>query len=354
VSIEISIKKVTEAEYSQATNNKPISFLQKPSWGQFKSKIGGYSPEYYLIYPTTASSTTTEAEGIEAIGGFMALVKRKIRYVPRATLAFDSQNLQDERYLTEILRQIKALSPLTILEVDYPHWLENFMEAKLWKEKLILIAKKVGAKFNTETIQPKSTIVKTTVVENLMESFPSSDTRRNCRRGLKRLAESRVKFVAKTKLSEEELAEAAKLVAALGEAKEFSTRDISYFRTMQETLPGMIWWLFTDDSKIVLANAGVIDTATSTYYDLYVGRDRQYDKMYISFLLKYYSFEQLKSQGIKYYDHWGVFLDPKSPKYGFSVFKLHFGGRVIDYPPQFILGNALLTRGFKLVRGLIQ
>jgi lipid II:glycine glycyltransferase (peptidoglycan interpeptide bridge formation enzyme) len=40
----------------------------------------------------------------------------------------------------------------------------------------------------------------------------------------------------------------------------------------------------------------------------------------------------LKQNGFKYYDHGGADIDPESSKYGFTVFKLHFGGEIITYP----------------------
>jgi lipid II:glycine glycyltransferase (peptidoglycan interpeptide bridge formation enzyme) len=146
---------------------------------------------------------------------------------------------------------------------------------------------------------------------------------------------SGVKFVVKKSLSDSELNEATDLIEGISARNNFRTRGYGYFKTMQESVPEAIWYLFVDESKgnkIVLANLAVVDISTSTNYDLYVGRAEGYDNLYLSYLLKYFSFKYLKNEGIHYYDHWGVYLDPASPKHKFSVFKLHFGGRVIHYP----------------------
>ena len=49
------------------------------------------------------------------------------------------------------------------------------------------------------------------------------------------------------------------------------------------------------------------------------------------YLLHWHIIQELKKQGYEKYDFWGIEEDPKHPWYGFSKFKLGFGGEVIKH-----------------------
>lgn len=344
------LRQLSEQEYAKLAEGSKLSFLQSIFWARFRQKIAEYSAEYYAIY-----------NGDEIIGIFLSLVKHrkilgvdiKANYVPRATFFFDTNYLLNTRLLKALFIQLRRLGVLSIVEFNYPHWEEKFVPPEKFNATILSVAREVGCEISSETIQPRSTIIKETFEKDLISSFPSYYTRKKCRRGLKRLRERRIKFLVKMKLSEDELKRAYELIVEISRRKGFKTRAYNYFKDFQETVPTTIWFLLVDEpnnNKIILANLGIIDRNTITYYDLYVGRDTNYDKMNISYLLKYYSFEYLKKIGIKYYDHWGIELNKKSPKYAYSVFKIQFGGRIITFPPQIVLGYPFLTKSFMLLK----
>jgi lipid II:glycine glycyltransferase (peptidoglycan interpeptide bridge formation enzyme) len=51
-----------------------------------------------------------------------------------------------------------------------------------------------------------------------------------------------------------------------------------------------------------------------------------------SYALHFQAIQDAKSRGCKHYDFWGVETDENHPWYGFSKFKLGFGGRIIERP----------------------
>jgi lipid II:glycine glycyltransferase (peptidoglycan interpeptide bridge formation enzyme) len=335
----LSIERISKSEYDSIISDKHYTFLQKSYWAEFRVALGEYSAEYFHILKDD-----------KEIGAFISLVKYKGKgpikikaaYIPRTTLFFKSMDLLDPTLYKSIIQALKIRSTLTLLELDYPHWEEDHSDSELWKRELEVLSKNNHLPSIKTEIQPSSTLVKFTGEENLIESFPSSNARRNIKRGLKEFEKSNLKFIVKSKLNEEELLQAFELIEGISRDKKFLTRNLDYFKKLQETIPECNWYLFVDESqnnKIVLANLSIINPSSSTNYDLYIGRAVGYDNLYLSFLLKYFSFEYLNKIGIKYYDHWGISLDQNSPKYNFSVFKMHFGGRVIHYPKILLLSK---------------
>src|SRR5690606_31904884 len=82
----------------------------------------------------------------------------------------------------------------------------------------------IGTEVNLE-FQPKATIVKDLRADDLLSSVPSSNARRNIKRGLKRLEENNLEFSFSFKLSEEELLQVYELFKLVGENKDFRIRS---------------------------------------------------------------------------------------------------------------------------------
>ena len=64
---------------------------------------------------------------------------------------------------------------------------------------------------------------------------------------------------------------------------------------------------------------------------LFGGSSDQKRNLMAPYLLHWQIIQDLKKQGIEKYDFWGVETDPKHSWYGFSKFKLGFGGEVVKY-----------------------
>uniref|UniRef100_A0A7C5YRR8 Peptidoglycan bridge formation glycyltransferase FemA/FemB family protein n=1 Tax=candidate division CPR3 bacterium TaxID=2268181 RepID=A0A7C5YRR8_UNCC3 len=350
----LKVIKVDGGKYDDIVDKQKVSFLQRSSWAKFKEKVSSYSPEYYLIY-----------EDGKAIGGFLALKKvRKFfrlsfdaRYIPRTVFFFEKDKMTNSELLREVLVELKKLkSSLTIVEFDYPYWFSDFPPENKYIDLIRKVSSDLHLTYLDRPVQPAYTVVKSTMEDDLISSFPSSSARRNCRWGIKRAEKRKIEFVVKEKLSNSELEEAHRLIKMISEKKRFKGRTYAYFKALQDIVPEVIWFILVDrmkKGKIILANIGILDRKNSTFIDLYVGRDVKYDKFYLHYALKYFSFNYLKSIGVKYYDHWGIELDKSSPLYGYSSFKLRFGGRIIKLPGMIILGNPFLRELTKVFRRVI-
>lgn len=332
----VSIQKVSKNEYDEHIKNARFSYLQKSYWGELKAFFHEYSPSYYII-----------CKDGNTIGGFTGLERRigkgplkiKITYIPRTTLVFQPEDLYNKSFFLEVLRELKSVGRFTLLDFEFPYWNENIRDNESWNTLISNVLKQQGIPAVHYWIQPHQTLVKQTLEEDMLASIPSSNAKRNCKRGQKKLDAEGVTFEIKEKLSEEELIQAYALITEVSSKKNFNKRSFKYFQKLQE-LPESIWYVFKDKTgMLILANYGIINERTSSYSDLYVGRDLKYDASYISYVLKLRAFEYLRDRGIKFYDHWGVDFDPKSDLYLFSLFKQHFGGTVISYPPIAILSG---------------
>jgi lipid II:glycine glycyltransferase (peptidoglycan interpeptide bridge formation enzyme) len=69
---------------------------------------------------------------------------------------------------------------------------------------------------------------------------------------------------------------------------------------------------------------------TATY--LFGGQSGLKRNMMPNYLLHWQAIRDAKAAGLKRYDFWGIETDPKHPWYGFSTFKLGFGGRMESRP----------------------
>lgn len=83
------------------------------------------------------------------------------------------------------------------------------------------------------------------------------------------------------------------------------------------------------DGDTIAANLMVTWNKTVTY--LFGGSSNMHRNVMAPYALHWQAIQEYKSQGFELYDFWGVEEDPNHPWYGFSRFKLGFGGKVINY-----------------------
>lgn len=324
----MKIERISKDEYTNLSDVFQVSFMQSSEWGVFKKSSSDYEVEHFIVI-----------EDGRTLGIFQLLTRKifgifQIAYAPR--VSFSTDNTQKFGYC------------LRNLGYDLLLWEGDSTYGGDFKES------QIGFPTNIE-LQPHSTIIKD-LHEDIEKSIPSKNARRNIKRGLKKLEENGLEFSVVSKLNEEELKKVYDLIKLVGSDKDFNVRSFEYYRLLQEKVKNTIWFIFRkkSDQSIVLANLGVL--YKDSYLDFFVGKQPDYDRDYLSYVLKYNSFEWLKENGYLLYDHWGYEEDPNSPKRNYSVFKEHFGGKVIKYPkirviskyPEFIARIAINLFGNKL------
>ncbi len=330
----MKLEKVTREKYDHISTLIPNTFLQKSYWGDVKKETGEYESFYYSIQV-----------GNNVTGAFQVLVKKlnffflskSIAYIPRARVVADINISLQNGFFNELITLLKNEFLLTVLEFDVPFPLEK-QSSEDFSSGISVLAARLGVieALNKE-IQPKYTVLKNLDYADVNQSIESSNARRNLKRGLKFFEEQGFIFETKDKLDEKELIYAADLMRSVALERGFVTRGFKYLEVLQRNTKTQ-WFIIKDkDGKIVVANIGLIENFT--YYDLLIGKVSTFDRQYISYVLKAKSFDYLKSQGFKYYDHGGAEINPESPKYGFTVFKMHFGGEIITYPNLLLISN---------------
>lgn len=83
------------------------------------------------------------------------------------------------------------------------------------------------------------------------------------------------------------------------------------------------------DGQVIAANLMIHWNKTAIY--LFGGSSNQHRNAMAPYGLHWRSIQDFKAKGAEVYDFWGVEEDPNHPWYGFSRFKLGFGGTVIKY-----------------------
>lgn len=125
----------------------------------------------------------------------------------------------------------------------------------------------------------------------------------------------------------------------------FFVHSDNYYRTCFEMLhpQGLAYLLLAllpQDHKTtrpqVLA-AWMLFRYKNTLYYPYGGSDYQYRHLMASNLLMWEAIKLGQSLGCTVFDLWGACSDPHDPWYGFTRFKLGFGGKLVNFAPTFDL-----------------
>lgn len=125
------------------------------------------------------------------------------------------------------------------------------------------------------------------------------------------------------------LLETSKRAGIRGFDAEYYTKLVQYFREHKDITVKV----YTAKHQADLLAVNVILTykqqKLATY--LFGGSADAKRNLMAPYLLHWQIIQDLKKQGFEKYDFWGVETDPKHPWYGFSKFKLGFGGEVVKY-----------------------
>jgi len=123
-------------------------------------------------------------------------------------------------------------------------------------------------------------------------------------------------------------------------AKHFQGRSPQYYK--------QVWGILAPQKKAVMAIARfegkpvvarMLFLGVDTVYTAYTGTSRDYSEIKAAYGALWKVILWAKAEGFRYVNLWGVDLKagPKDGKYGFTQFKIGFGGEVIEYEPAFNL-----------------
>lgn len=145
---------------------------------------------------------------------------------------------------------------------------------------------------------------------------------------------------------EKDVAEFIRLQKETAARQKFFLHPDSYYKTVFKSLhhDGMAYLLLAkiphpsdpQSSDLTIA-AWMLFRYGETLYYPYGGSDYEHRQLMASSLLMWEAIRLGKKLGCRIFDMWGACTDPKDPWYGFTRFKLGFGGKVINFTPTFDL-----------------
>ncbi|MEK7610841.1 MAG: peptidoglycan bridge formation glycyltransferase FemA/FemB family protein [Patescibacteria group bacterium] len=145
---------------------------------------------------------------------------------------------------------------------------------------------------------------------------------------------------------EKDVAEFIRLQKETAARQKFFLHPDSYYKTVFKSLhpEGMAYLLLAkisnqSDSREpdTTIAAWMLFRYGETLYYPYGGSDYEHRQLMASSLLMWEAIQLGKKIGCRIFDMWGACTDPEDPWYGFTRFKLGFGGKVINFTPTFDL-----------------
>lgn len=313
----ITIREANKDEYISNYNKLSPSVLQSYSWGEVK-KYAWRSIRLEFFENGNCSALAT------VLTRKIPILNKEFGYLPRGILIKDKSNLKDVlAFLIDFLKSKKLA--FLILDPDYSF---RYGEWNLSLEKALSIAgfKKSGSQF-----QPGVTCV---IDLTKGEDFLLSDMRSKTRQYIRKALKNGVKVMEGSTDNLEEFCEIAQAIKA---KQGHFMHSCKYYKR--------VWEEFSKQSDVNLFMAKVgekivgsmmILSNKQNVFELYGGCTEEGNKLLANYLLKWEIIKSFQKKGFKYYDQWGI--DAKFP--GLYQFKTGFGGKVIEFLPQYVWVNS--------------
>lgn len=307
----MKIKILNKNEYSRIYDQLNVHPLQTNAWAEVKS-------------PSWESIRLGFFEGENVIACALVLlrklpvIKKQFAYIPRGI------SIREGTERSEVFKSMKKflnnkafiLFDSEVFQVD--------------EENLKRSLQSVGFVTGDRQEQPIRTVVLdlTKSEDELM-----SDMRSKHRQYIRKAGRNGVKV---TEGKEEKIEDLVEIMSGIKERKGYNLHSMDYYRS--------VWEEFSKDDLAKLFVARMDDEIVGVYmiifskdgaYEMYGGSNLKGKDSLATYALKWKCIKYAKSIGKKYYDQWGAeFAHP-----GLVQFKEGFGGKVVEYPSQFIKIN---------------
>jgi len=287
---------------------------------------------------TKAWATLRQAQGHTPvwIGHCLMLIK-PIKW-PFKSFGVMSQVDLDDLSIDELVKQAKTLG-LSHVQIDPAN-------ATTDRESAALL-NKINPKRKTESLVPRKTSVLdiTQSDQDLLTGM-----KKNWRYNIKLAHDKGVRVEEQS--NDTGLAQFLDLYFETVAKKNFLGRNRTYFAQVWEKMSAAglahIFVAYIHDTPIV---ARMIFTDRETIYTVYTGTSRSHSDIKAAYLTVWELIQWGKQHNFKAINMWGADPDaiPKSKDFGYSQFKLGFGGEIVEYLPAYdLVISPLYYRIFKL------
>lgn len=295
--------------------------VQTPEWGDFKTRM---------------KTPAIRVGDIQFTKHKLPLVPYYIGYAPRV-------NFLTQKFSFKELRQAAKSEKCALIRFDVPNVLAN-TEYSSAETKLL---KDISSKCNTS---PRSTFAKWNVLLDLRPSEEeitarfTQKTRYNCKLAAKKGVT--VKLMNDEKgyeIFEKLHFETAKRQGFFPHPKEYYKSAFTQFRALDRAY---ILGAFHEGEPLA---AWMLFTSGNTLYYPYGGSSEEHRNVMASNLLAYEAIRLGKKLGCTLFDMWGATNDEKDPWWGFTRFKLGYGGSLVSYVPSYdYVVNPIIAHSFNL------
>lgn len=305
-------------DYIKYSKESTVNPLQTYAWGQLKKpnwypiRLGVYKGKKII------SVLTIFTRQIPFVG-------KKFGYIPRGVA------VKDRRYTEAVLKKILGftkelrLSHLMIdIEIDNSFENEDDKEAlKKFKD----LYESVGFYEGGRQEQPIRTVI---LDLSKTEQDLLADMKSKHRQYIRKAERNGVKVMRGDDASIDDF---CKIIKEVIHDRGYVMHEIGYYKK--------VWQFFRQEDQVVMFVARVKGEVVGTYmiilsadnaYEMFGGCNKKGRNLLANYLLKWESIKYCKKIGKQYYDQWGAeFAHP-----GLVQFKEGFGGKVVEYPPQYV------------------
>lgn len=319
-------KKLGKEEFLQLSKEINIHPLQSAAWGEVKS------PDWNVerVFMNEECPLSIFIKKIPFIG-------LKFGYIPRGIIFNDDKNISRVLdSLTNFVKERKLSHLLADPAIDFENY---FMDKDINIERSL---KEHNFKVSGRQEQPIRTVV---LDLSKSEDELLADMRSKHRQYIRKSERNGV--VIETG-SDKNIDDFIKIIEDIKKERGYLMHESEYYRK--------IWRNFRQEDSAYMFIAKVQRRIVGTYmlifskdntYEMFGGCNREGRNFLANYALKWESIKYSKSIGKKYYDQWGAELVHE----GLVQFKEGFGGKVVEYPSQYVYINSNLGyRIYKLFR----
>ncbi len=294
------------------TNNNSLHVVQSPEWGEVKTKIG---------------TPAVRAGGVQFTLHKVPFLPFNIGYCPKVDI---------EKIGWEQLKATAKEHKCIFVKIE-PNESVKVSQCQGVKDRELREAKPI---FATQTILLDLTKSEEELLANMKQK-----TRYNVRLARKK------GVVVEERNDEEGLEIFLKLQKETAKRQGFFVHPDSYYRTVWEVLyPKGLAHLLIAKVENTPVVAWLLLKYQDTFYYPYGGSSTEYRKYMASNLMMWEAIKLGKKLGCNVFDMWGATDDEKDPWYGFTRFKLGYGGQLVSFPGAYdLVLNPLLYYPFILM-----
>lgn len=320
---------------SYLTTRESGHFLQSWAWGDFQEKLGN---KIWRLAVEDNGDIVAQILVIKLSLGF----GQSILYSPRGSIIDKSQSLATAQtsgiLLLEQIKTIAEAEKVVCYRIDPQAEVDELSIERFYLSQ--------GFIKNPKSIQPKhSSVLNLTHDPDQLLNQMKSKTRYNIH-----LAQKHGIDIVKSSRPEE-IQDFLNLTHATSSRQGFAPHSDRYYKTQFDVLNTsgiQDLWLAKRGQTTIAAILVNSYGSTATY--VHGASDNQYRELMAPYLIQFSAIKDAYTNGLKYYDFWGIHPEPNHPWAGFTRFKRGFGGRDVEYIGTLELPvNRLLYKLYRLI-----